>query len=89
MKTHVSRILAELALRDRTRAVVAAYESGLVGPGFRDWARHLGPALPRAAIEGASRPFRARGPGRKDAAAPNAPQGRTGPPARPTLLCSP
>lgn len=36
MKTHVSRILAELALRDRTRAVVAAYESGLVVPGFRD-----------------------------------------------------
>lgn len=36
MKTHVSRILAEPALRDRTQAVVAAYESGLVVPGFRD-----------------------------------------------------
>ena len=33
VKTHVNRILAELALPGRVQAVVLAYETGLVRPG--------------------------------------------------------
>jgi DNA-binding NarL/FixJ family response regulator len=34
-KTHVSRIMAKLAARDRVQLVVIAYESGLVAPGWQ------------------------------------------------------
>ena len=33
VKTHVARILAKLDIRDRTQAVITAYETGLITPG--------------------------------------------------------
>jgi DNA-binding NarL/FixJ family response regulator len=36
VKTHVNRILTKIHVRDRVQAVVLAYESGFVVPGFSD-----------------------------------------------------
>ena len=36
IKTHVSRVLMKLGVRDRVQAVIAAYESGVIRPGRAD-----------------------------------------------------
>jgi DNA-binding NarL/FixJ family response regulator len=36
VKTHVTRILSKLDLRDRAQAIIVAYETGLITPGSTD-----------------------------------------------------
>ena len=38
VKTHVTRILTKLDLRDRVQVVVLAYEAGVIVPGLSDQA---------------------------------------------------
>ncbi len=51
VKTHVARILTKLQLRDRTQAVVVAYETGLITPGDRSRTHGSRPAGAPTALD--------------------------------------
>ena len=67
VKTHVKRILAKLAARDRVQAVIFAYETGLIRPGLRSSSRRVSKSPSRVTQD---RPPRRRQQGGADSGCP-------------------
>ena len=64
VKTHITRILQKVGVRDRVQAVVLAYESGLIEPGAAPVARGVGGCAQRLDA-GARSPRRRRRDGKR------------------------